>query len=93
MTEKRLRILGAMRRNPTGWDGIEVLEFLKSWGFVADDPKDYHWYVCHREKECWDLDMNLPTSTPVSRKFVVDAVELVDELLRRTESDSMEEGP
>lgn len=85
--DQRIVILEAMRNDPVGWDGVEVRDMLAGWDFVSGFPGDYHWYVVHREKAHWDLDMFVPTARPVSSTVVETAVELVDELRSRSPSE------
>ena len=81
---RRVKILEGMRNDPFERDGSEVRDLLEAWDFVVGSLSDHHWYVVHKKKGNWDLDMFVPSAKPVSSSVVVQAVELVDELISRS---------
>lgn len=83
---QRTDLLAGVKRDPQGWAGSDIRDMLKSFGFVYGAPEDGHWYIVHREKEFWDLDMYLPTWDPVDISVALQAAELVEEFLGRNPS-------
>ena len=84
------KLLDRMRQSRSGWGEAEVRKLYDRFGFVGRDVGDH---VCYYHPFHRDLHGQVPRHRSLRDYVVDDAVDAIDELLRREGEESNGQGP
>lgn len=83
------KLLDKMRRSRYGWGEVQLRKLYEGFGFAGRDVGDH---VCYHHPSHPDLRGQVPRHRSLREYVVSDAIEAVEELLRRDGKEAGDEG-